>query len=88
MSAISDLLMASRNAHLTYQQNIPHKSGQGGTLTTAVGNPAMAREALQIASDMRVQAEQQDPTHADPGWSLDPIPSVKLMAFYAKELAK
>ena len=88
MSAISDYLASSRTAHLAYQRHIPRKAAQGATLMTVPGNPELARASLQEASDWRAQANREDPNHLDPSWALDVVPHEKMMAFYAKELAK
>jgi hypothetical protein len=88
MSAVSDLLSASRASHLAYQQNIPRKAAQGATLVTVPGNPDLARSALQAAYDARLAAHQADPTHQDSSWFMDPVAHSSLMAFYTKELAK
>ena len=91
VSAVSDLLAKSRQAHLEYRQSIPHKASQGATLVTREGNPTMAREALQRAHDMRQQAHAEDPTRSDIAWTGEPFGADGvdlLLEFYSKQLAK
>ena len=91
MSAVSDLLARSRQAHLEYRQAIPHKSAQGATLVTREGNPTLAQSALQRAHDLRQQAHAEDPTRSDVAWAGEPFGSDGtdlLLEFYDKTLAK
>lgn len=88
---IASLLEQSRAAHQRYRDacDAMVPDGAGGVRARG-GSPSQARLALHEAAVLRQQADQADPTHADPAWADEPsqFQHHELDAFYAAELAK
>ena len=81
---IAELLAASRAAHEQYKVNLPRMTPTGiGGVIASVGDQLEARRNLLIAIQLRREAEDQDPTFADPAWDAEPVPHAEMAAYYA-----
>lgn len=69
---IGELLAAARKEHGLYRENVPHmQAGVGGKLQAMVGNADESLAHMKEALRLRLEADAQDPTHADLAWTVD-----------------
>lgn len=92
MPTVEELLAASRAAHAEYRRNLPRmQSVRGGKPQEVAGDPVKAREALERAATLRLQAEVANPDMDDPAWASDAVKSgdhQTLRTFYAEVAAR
>lgn len=89
--SVSDLLAASRRAHLLYHQESPRMAASGASAPVMqAGNPDAARDWLKQAANARAQAELLDPTHSDQAWAdeVGTFPHQELLVFYLLQLSR
>lgn len=76
---IAELLGMSRAAHARYRQ-----------ANQILKNPSVARIEMLNAANLRQQAQDSDPEHADPAWLAEPpnFNHADLIAFYRAQLGR
>ncbi len=80
---VAELLAASRAAHDQYKANLPRMTPTGvGGVAPSAGNPVDAKRYLTEAKRLRQEAQDADPSYADPAWAAEPVPHAEIMAFY------
>jgi hypothetical protein len=77
-------LAAARAAHDEYRRHAGHIGKDGKPVS--LGDVERATAAIRSALEHRVDADTDDPGHADPAWRLDKVPSVELVQFYTAYL--
>lgn len=81
---VIQLLERSRSAH---QRSIAaSRNWDPGSREWSIGDRAAAADLVREALNLRMEAENLDPSHVSPGWSVDVVPSSQLLKFYRAHL--